>query len=496
MLFVGALACAATAKEISVDFGATATALDFVWGVDSKRGPRCGDFDGSPGADVSDALHAMGSTLIRTHDADAIDWPLVYPHPALDGKHPTDDPSSYEWAAADAYFESLVGGGFEPYVRLGTSYGQLAGGLPAAGAPYNRSALVDVLLHTVMHFNDGWGAAAGGANFTAGAVRFVELWNEPDTTCAFDLVAAPGCGRFWNRSAADFYDLVDDAARALKRYDPTLRVGACGVAVYNQGEGAAAPLGDNPFAFPLIAELGRRGTPLDFFSWHGYVDRPQWYADAAGRLRAALDAAWPARTVASHVTEFFPCVLCSEQDTATGAASLAASLTKMVQSGVAVATMYPLCDNNGNRTTRGWGLFDEVSVPGAATWRPLTHAVALFGELAQTAPALLPATASLPEEAPFFTVLAGRGAGAAGGGVLKALVAAQKSSCDIVDFAVSGLDCGGAAWQWSVVVVNGTHTTPTAVAGGVAQPVDGALTMRFPLAAPAVALLRLRKVAA
>jgi hypothetical protein len=45
-------------------------------------------------------------------------------------------------------------------------------------------------------------------------------------------------------------------------------------------------------------------------------------------------------------------------------------------------------------------------------------------------------------------------------------------------------------------VVNGTHTTPTAVAGGVAQPVDGALTMRFPLAAPAVALLRLRKVAA
>ena len=199
--------------------------------------------------------------------------------------------------------------------------------------------------------------------------------------------------------------------------------------------------------------------------------------------------------MASHVTEFFPCVLCSEQDTATGAASLAASLTKMVQSGVAVATMYPLCDNNGNRTTRGWGLFDEVTTPGAATWRPLTHAVALFGELAQTAPSLLPATTSLPEEAPYFTVLAGRGAGAAGGGVLKALVAAQESSCGSVEFAVRGLGGGSDAWQWSVVVVNGTHTAPATVAGGAEQPVGGVLTMRFPLAAPAVALVRLSKVA-
>ena len=156
MLLVGALACAATAagavKQISVDFGATASALDFVWGVDSKQGPKCGDYDGRPGADLSDVLHAMGGTLIRTHDADAIDWPVVYPHAALDGQHPTDDPASYDWTKADDYFQSIVGNGFEPYVRLGTSYGQLGGGgLPPAGVSYNRSALVDVLLHTVMY---------------------------------------------------------------------------------------------------------------------------------------------------------------------------------------------------------------------------------------------------------------------------------------------------------------------------------------------------------
>lgn len=39
--------------------------------------------------------------------------------------------------------------GFEPYFRLGTSWGQLGGGLPPAGIPYNKSALIDVMVHTV-----------------------------------------------------------------------------------------------------------------------------------------------------------------------------------------------------------------------------------------------------------------------------------------------------------------------------------------------------------
>ena len=38
------------------------------------------------------------------------------------------------------------------------------------------------------------------------------------------------CGRFWNRSHADFYALVYETARALKRYDSGLIVGAPGVA--------------------------------------------------------------------------------------------------------------------------------------------------------------------------------------------------------------------------------------------------------------------------
>ena len=87
-----------------------------------------------------------------------------------------------------------MGAGQSPYVRLGTSWGELAGGLPSGDAPYNRTALVDVLLHTVMHYNEGY----------KGAARYYEVWNEPDSQL--------NGGRFWNRSAEEFYDLVDDTA--------------------------------------------------------------------------------------------------------------------------------------------------------------------------------------------------------------------------------------------------------------------------------------------
>ena len=354
-------ATAAAAYTIAINFSSTASPLRFSYGADGNSGPECGTH-----VSVAAELHSFGATLIRTHDADAIDWPLVFPHPKFDV--PTDDPDSYDWTRADAYFHKLVDNGFEPYVRLGTSWGQQGGGgLPPAGVPYNRTALVDVLLHTVMHLNDGWG---GG--FTGKAVRHFEIWNEPDSSCAFHNIS--GCGRFWNRTAADFYALVDEAARVIKTYDPTLSVGTCGAA------NLAWPA-HNPYGLALIAELGGRGTPLDFFSWHGYIDQPSWYAARAAEVRSALDAAFPGRNVAQHVTEFFPCVLYKEQDTAYGAAAFASTLTTFVHSGVRLATLYPLCAGGEGRTGgKGWGLFDQESVPGVATWRRLTHAFAAFGE--------------------------------------------------------------------------------------------------------------------
>ena len=304
------------------------------------------------------------------------------------------------------------------YFRLGTSWGQLGGGLPPAGVPYNRSALVDILLHTVMHYGDGWG---GGENLSrVGRTRFFEIWNEPDSSCAYSH--GPDCGRFWNRSAADFFDLVDETVRAIKAYDGTLVVGADGVANARSGDtaksdhphpdgfiywpntdivcskilgpcdlGAATLVGSvrecegrcnatvgcaafvswvsdstaprshcqlkqivgpgsfdptkrrstrvrvfnpvpNPFSWGMIAELGKRKTPLDFISWHGYIDQPSWYSDTITAVRTHLQAAGLGH-VQQHVTEWFPCILCPEQDSTKGAAAFGGTLIKLVEGG-------------------------------------------------------------------------------------------------------------------------------------------------------------------
>lgn len=504
-IFVAARASAAAPiKSIALNYRAHTSALNFAYGADGNHGVQC-----ETGVSVATDLASFGATLIRTHDADAIDWTIYFPHPKLDVR--TDDPANYNWTVADAYFRGIVDAGFEPYLRLGTSWGTgPGGGLPPAGTPYNRSALVDILLHTVMHFNDGW----GGGGFVQKSVRYWEIWNgvafcrarccvagpfthpnpqplpsaaEPDDTCSFRKDAPPpACGRFWNRTAADFYDLADDAARAIKAYDAALIVGTTGVAnVWWPAH--------NPFGFPLIAELGRRGTPIDFFSWHGYISDVSWYARTAAAVRAALDAAYPQRRVEMHVTEFFPCVLCDEQDSAYGAAVMASTLATFASAGVTVASAYPLCTSGAGRTAKGWGLFDEVSVPGAAAWRPLTHAFALFGELASTAPQLLGPISVSPAEPSNYTVLAGRDAR---GSVLKMLLGVQQSTTTSVAVEVRGLGGGdGRPWSWDAVALNNSLHSPALVAGGVARPdATDVLRLAFPLAPPAVVLLRVQRV--
>ena len=253
---------------VTVDVGTTGGlgGFGFEYGVD--HGPLCAApclhwsaagvcLNHSAAVSVAGQLRAMGATYIRTHDSGVLDWPIVFPHSlslATGAATPdTTDPANYRWEAADAYFAQIVGAGLLPYFRLGTSWGQPGGGLPAAGVPYNRTALVDVLLHTVMHYNDGWGGtvsgegnslynrhpadrpqpsrgaapaapdAAAAADARRGKLkpkplRYLEVWNEPDSA------AEPGNGRFWNRTAAEFHVLVGDVILALKAYDPSLQV--------------------------------------------------------------------------------------------------------------------------------------------------------------------------------------------------------------------------------------------------------------------------------
>ena len=105
--------------------------LDFRYGVDGPRGAMCDN-----GISVAEELLSFGSTLLRTHDSDVLDWTAYYPHPALDAD--TADPASYNWTAGDAYFARIVGDGLEPYLRLGTSWSVLGVGCPPTACRTTR----------------------------------------------------------------------------------------------------------------------------------------------------------------------------------------------------------------------------------------------------------------------------------------------------------------------------------------------------------------------
>ena len=409
---------------------------------------------------------------------------------------------------------------------------------------------------------------------------------EPDSSCSYSH--SPTCGRFWNRSATDFYDLIDDTVRALKAYDSTLVVGADGVADARSGnaeadhphpggyihwadtdivcakiKGKECDLGTdmlvdsigeceshcnvtvgcaafvswnsssssttttpgpgpgpgtppihcqmklimtpgffdptktrsvyvrvfdpipNPYSWGLIAELGKRKTPIDFISWHGYIDQPGWYTDTITAVRQHLVAAGLPH-VKQHVTEWFPCILCPMQDTTHGAAALGGTLIKMVEGGVSLATLYPACSmDEGNKTGgKGWGLWDSQSVPGQALWRPLTHVFAQFGELLQTTPYRLTATlGGAPDTG--VSVLAGRSQAAAAEGLpatLKLLIVLLKSNTSSVRVAVSGLP-RLVTMRYSIVLTNHSGVA----LGGIAQ-VSAAGALELPVfEAPPVA---------
>ena len=235
-----------------------------------------------------------------------------------------------------------------------------------------------------------------------------------------------------------------------------------------------------------------RRTPVDFFSWHFYTENSELLTTIAGAMRQKLDSVG-LHHVEQHVTEWFTGMLNPSENTVGDATAVAGILTKMVWANISLATMYPDCDGGEGKTgNTGWGLFDQESHPGAVTWRPLTHAYAAFGELAQTASTLLPVTVSGLDETSTYTVLAGRNSDATSGRqCMRVLISAQISSDTSVALTVRGLD-KHSVWRWSVAVVDDAiHGQPAIMAGGAQSVVDGILTISFPLVAPAVALLRM-----
>ncbi|MEW6092996.1 MAG: hypothetical protein AB1531_03425 [Chloroflexota bacterium] len=283
------------------------------------------------GADLTAAYQEIGVTLIRTHDfCGPLDMATMYPDQNADPYNP----ASYDFSASDQVFAAILGGGFEPYLRLGDSYGSANGFPPARPrAPVNPEHWVLAAVEVVRHYHE----LAEEAGIP---LRYVEIWNEPDLS------------QFWDGSQQEFFSLFDQTAHALKNEFPTLLIGGPGL---TQASALATPESHpgrltsgqgQEYTRAFLDYLQSRQTPIDFFSWHMYSNNPKDFVKAAQFYRTELDTRGFTQ-VPLHNTEWNT-ALNTDNQAATeefglgghGAAILTASWIAMQQEGIAEVTLY------------------------------------------------------------------------------------------------------------------------------------------------------------
>lgn len=291
----------------------------------------------STNADLTDAYHAAGITLIRTHDYyGPLDMATMYPDQSADPH----DPASYNFTESDKVFAAILAGGFEPYLRLGDSWNN-GRGYPAANprAPTNPGNWAQAAVEVTRHYLD--------MSRQAGVqMRYVEIWNEPDGS------------KFWDRTREEFYSLFDATARALKQEFPDLLVGGPGFTP----AGALSQKGQT-FVRGLLEYAQAHQTPFDFLSWHMYSNDPQNYVAAAQFYRTELDA-HGFESVTMHVTEWNTDARGRDKSITDeearlggrGAAILTAAWIALQQNGVTESMLYRGPDPDINASTF-YGIF-------------------------------------------------------------------------------------------------------------------------------------------
>lgn len=159
----------------------------------------------------------------------------------------------YDWRAVDKVFDQLLEIGIKPFVELSFMPNQLASGSKTLfywqgniTPPKDYSIWGDLCENFVRHLVQRYGLDE---------VRtwYFEVWNEPNLEY------------FWAGSQTEYFKLYDYAAEAVKRVDPSLRVGGPATAA-----GAWIDAFIRHCTEGMNAVTGKSGTPMDFVSYHGY----------------------------------------------------------------------------------------------------------------------------------------------------------------------------------------------------------------------------------
>src|SRR3989338_8884398 len=200
----------------------------------------------------------MGIDLVRNHGAlGPTDIDVIFPNFNAD----PNDPGNYNFKGADRYIKTMKDIGADIFFRLGYGWRPKVKYIPLK----EHDKWAEIAKHIVMHYNGGW---ANGFNYD---IKYWEIWNEPN----FD--------EFWNGTDAEFYQLYETAAKKIKQYDPSLKIG--GPALGNDGR-------DNgPFVSGFADYIKSTDSPLDFFSFHEYSFNPNKFSLTAKDARNFFNAA-------------------------------------------------------------------------------------------------------------------------------------------------------------------------------------------------------------
>jgi xylan 1,4-beta-xylosidase len=333
--------------RIQIDPRVDAGAIRPLHGV--NNGPIC--FGGL--VDLSSRFQELRIPSVRLHDCEwphpaVVDIPAIFPDLRAD----PEDPASYHLQRTDDYVQSIVDLGADIVYRLGTSIEHTRRKYHVH-PPSDLPKWANICVHIIRHYNAGW------ANGFEHNIRYWEIWNEANVG-----------EMMWSGTQADYFQMYEVTARAIKGYDATLMVG-----------GPAAAGGATPFLVDFVQACRERSLPLDFCSWHTYTSDPFKLRDMSQRVRDVLDQ-HGFEDAENHLNEWNynfdwrspearRCSFGALQGPA-GASFTAFTLMLLQDSPVDVANYY-------TGDTSWWGLFDPYGVP-----RKTFYAFKAFANLLET----------------------------------------------------------------------------------------------------------------
>lgn len=222
----------------------------------------------------------------RLHDVGGMLGGSVYvdvPNIFRDFDADPESADSYDFAFTDALLSKLVENNVEPYFRLGVTienYPYVKRYRIFPPKDFRKWAVV--CEHIVRHYNEGW---ANGFSF---GITYWEIWNEPESN-----ISEPEKSMMWYGTAQQYYELYETAAKHLKAcFGDSIKVGgyACcgfhpvlanpaayGMPADRKKETPAYYLSKQyldfmTFFHGFLAHIRKSDAPLDFFSWHTYLD--------------------------------------------------------------------------------------------------------------------------------------------------------------------------------------------------------------------------------